>query len=244
MKPAMTPQQEELTSSSKSSLTLYKELAVGRSSLFSFLKYEILTTLFSNTPGILGFGIRAILFPSLFRSCGRRPAIGRGVILRSPGNTTIGDKFLLDDYSVLDVRGETGSIVIGNFVSIGRFTTITAKQGSVTLGNGVNIGTYSRIATQSKVKIGDSALIAAYVYIGPGNHQMGDSETPLISRDMEIKGGVEIGAHAWIGAHSTIVDGVSVGEGSIIGAHSFVKDNVPPHTLVAGVPAKVIKVLK
>ena len=59
-------------------------------------------------------------------SLGRRPAIGRGVQIRNPRRIGIGEKLLLDDYSVLDVRGE-GEISIGDLVSIGRFTTIAAK---------------------------------------------------------------------------------------------------------------------
>ncbi|NMC63302.1 MAG: acyltransferase [SAR324 cluster bacterium] len=156
----------------------------------------------------------------------------------------LGSRVMLDDYSVLDIRGRSGGIQIGDYVSIGRFTTVVAKEAQISISDGVNIGSYCRIATQSKIEIGSSTLFAAYCYIGPGNHQQGDEETPLISRAMEIKGGVKIGAHCWFGAHTTVLDGVSIGEGSIIGAHSLVRSDIPPHVIAAGVPAKVIRELK
>jgi acetyltransferase-like isoleucine patch superfamily enzyme len=244
MKPAMTPQQAKFSDSSKSPLALYREYAVGNSSLPFFVYYELLTLIISGLPGLLGFGARALFYPSLFKSCGRRPAIGRGVVIRTPGQISLGKKNLIDDYAVLDVRGSDASITTGDHCSIGRFTTIAAKGGHITLGDGVNIGSYCRIATQSRVTIEDSTLVAAYAYIGPGNHQEGDGETPLIARDMDIRGGVKIGSNAWIGSGAIILDGVSIGSGAIIGAHSLVKENVPQNSVAVGVPAKIVRSVK
>jgi acetyltransferase-like isoleucine patch superfamily enzyme len=47
----------------------------------------------------------------------------------------------------------------------------------------------------------------------------------------------------WIGAHVTILDGVRIGDGAIVGAHSLVRENVPPRTVVAGTPARIIREL-
>ena len=121
---------------------------------------------------------------------------------------------------------------------MGRLSTITSKNGRITLEAGVNIGSYARIATQSKVHIGESTLIAAYAYIGAGNHQPGDANTPLIEREMEIKGGVVIGKHCWIGAGAMILDGVTIGDGAVIGAQSLVNKDVPAGVTVVGTPAK------
>jgi acetyltransferase-like isoleucine patch superfamily enzyme len=236
--PAMTPQQRLLTEGAQNPLALYKELSVGQEQSFSFfLLFEFLTTFISGLPGLLGFGFRSVLYPLLFKSCGKRPAIGRGVVLRRTRNISLGNKVLIDDYAAIDVRGH-GSITIGNNVSIGRLSTVTSKNGSITLESGVNIGSYARIATQSKVHIGESTLVAAYAYIGAGNHQPGDHDTPLIERTMQIKGGVSIGKNCWIGAGAMILDGVTIGDGAIIGAQSLVNKDVPAGVTVIGTPAK------
>lgn len=238
MKPAMTAQQKEFTNSSFST---YKKLVVGDgASVLHFWIYEILNVLLCNLPGIFGLGLRMIFTSKLLRSCGRKIAIGRSVLIRRPRQIGIGKNVLLDDFSVLDVRGDEGSIEIGDFVSLGRGSQIVSKDAEVIIGNGVNIGSNSRIASQSKILIEESVLISAYCYIGPGNHQFGDSDAPLIEQEMEIKDGVKIGKNAWIGARATILDGVVIGEGAIVGAHSLVRENVPAYTIVAGTPAKVL----
>ncbi len=162
--------------------------------------------------------------------CAKQIILGRGVII--------------DDYAVLDVRGGNAKIEISNNVVIGRNTAIVAKSAQINIGQGVNISSNCRIASQSKIKIDESVLIAAFVYIGPGNHQLGDDQKPLIEQEMEIKDGVEIGKHVWIGTRATILDGIKIGEGAIIAAHSFVNCDVAAYTVVAGTPAKCIKSLK
>ena len=242
-KPAMTAQQAKFTTASDGALATYKQLVVGRQSIFHWLFYEASLLLFSNLAGIVGFGLRAIFYPGLFARCGKRPVFGRGLVLRRPKQISIGNKVIVDDYAVLDVRGDEGKLDISDHVSISRGTSIIAKEGKVTLEKGVNIGSQCRIASQSQVTIQESTLIAGYVYIGPGNHQIGDEDNPTISRDMEIKGGVTIGKNVWIGTRATILDGVTIGEGSVVGAHSLVRNDVPPMSVVAGTPAKEIKKL-
>ncbi len=237
--PAMTPQQARLTG--KAGFALYRDYAVGSASLMRFAYYELSTLLLTGLPGLIGYGLRSLFFPALFKDCGARPALGRGLVLRNLTNVTVGKKLLLDDYAVIDVRGSDGAITLGDFVSVGRFSTLVAKSGKIHLANGVNIGSHCRVATQSLVEIGESTLVAAYCYIGPGNHQQSDPGKPLISHEMDVKGGVKIGAHCWIGARATILDGVTIGEGSIIGAHSLVTESVPPYSIAIGTPARVVK---
>ncbi|NDC38135.1 MAG: acyltransferase [Proteobacteria bacterium] len=239
--PAMTPQQAKFSSSSgASALQLYRELAVGDAGWGFLMWYELVTVLTAGLPGLLGLGLRSVLYPTLLGKAETRPAFGRGVVLRNPKRIALGKRVVADDYSVLDVRG-AGAITLGDHVTIGRFTTLAAKDGAIELGAGCNIGSYCRVATQSSVRFGQSVLVGAYSYIGPGNHKPAEDGRPLIAQEMEIKGGVEIGSHAWIGAGVTILDGVKIGEGAVVGAHSLVIADVPAGATVAGSPAKIIK---
>jgi acetyltransferase-like isoleucine patch superfamily enzyme len=238
---AISPHQQRLTTSSQSPLSLYKELAVGKSSLLFLLKYEIVFGTLSGLPGLLGLGLRSVLYPGLLKKCGKRPAIERGVLFRNPKVITFGNKVVIDEGACLHADAES-QMTFGDYVSIGRYTACVAKGGDITLESGTNIGSYCRVATQSGIRIGESTLIGAYTYIGPGNHIIDPKDpTPLIARGMESLGGVDIGANVWIGARATILDGVTIGDGAVIGAHSLVREDVPANTIVAGTPARVIR---
>lgn len=89
---------------------------------------------------------------------------------------------------------------------------------------------------QGGVEIGDNALIGQQVVIATLNHDL----NPEKRADM-IPAKVTIGKNAWVGAHATILAGVSIGENSVVAAGAVVTKDVPPNTVVGGVPAKIIK---
>lgn len=240
--PSLSPQQARFQGG-KGPLSAYRALAVGeQASLLYLLGYECYTLLAAPLPGLLGFAGRALLVRSLLKSCGHAPRIGKSVTIRQPRRIRFGENVLVDDYAVLDVRttgpGSSAEIELGDYALIGRGTIIAAKEGTIRLGRAVNISSGCRIATETSVTIGESTLIAAYAYIGPGNHRRDDEGRPQIDAGMELKGGVSIGAHCWIGARATILDGVTIGDNAIVGAHSFVREDVPAGAVVAGTPAR------
>lgn len=233
--PPLSDQQRKF---SQGGLATYQSLVGYTGNIVGFVQYELTTLLLSNLPGLVGFGLRTFFYPLLFKRCGRRPAFGKGMIVRGAPQISLSDKVLFDDYGTLDAR-DGGEISVGSTCNIGRFSTLAAKGGTITLADGVNISTHCRLATQSKLAVGQSTLIAAYCYIGPGNH-VPDEEGNFLSGEMDIKGGVEIGANVWIGTRATILDGVTIGDGAVIAAHSLVNKDVPAGAKVAGCPAKII----
>lgn len=110
----------------------------------------------------------------------------------------------------------------------------------------LTIGSYGVIGVQcvfdvlAPVTIGDQVTFGPQVMIITGGHEIGSADRragKLTALPVQINNG------AWIGARSTILPGVTVGSGAIIGAGSLVNRDVPPNTIAAGVPAKVIRTL-
>ena len=92
-----------------------------------------------------------------------------------------------------------------------------------------------RISCFNSISIGDGCAISQNVTIRDSdNHE-------VIREGYEKSAPIVIEDHVWIGINSTILKGVHIGEGSIIAAGSVVTKNCPPNSLVAGVPARVIK---
>jgi acetyltransferase-like isoleucine patch superfamily enzyme len=86
------------------------------------------------------------------------------------------------------------------------------------------------------ITIEDDVLIGPQVNIITENHPINPKERKML----DLKS-VLIKQNAWIGANATILPGVTIGENSVVAAGAVVTKNVPPNTVVAGVPAKVIK---
>lgn len=242
---AMSEQQRRF-SASRNPLLTYRDLSVGcDGSWLQLFGYELYSTFLSGLPGVAGFGLRQLFLPYLLANCGPGLAVGRGVSIRQPRRISLGRGVMIDEGALLDYRSSVnnpaGGIFIEDHVLLGRNSLVVSKGGTIRLRRACNISSFCRIATQSQIDIGESVLIAAYAYIGPGNHAADDPDRPLIEQQMDIKGGVTIGANSWIGAHAIVLDGVKIGRDVIVGANSLVKDDVPDRAIVAGTPAKILK---
>lgn len=104
------------------------------------------------------------------------------------------------------------------------------------IGKQVFINSGCSFQDQGGIYIGDNTLIGHQVVFATINHD----EDPSKRASMYFKP-IHIGKNVWIGAHATILPGVNIGDGAIIGAGAVVTKNVEPNTVVAGVPARVIK---
>jgi len=231
-----------LTNSKKSSLVKYQETVIGDRKIWNLIRYEILTLLFGQIPGLMGLFLRRAFYKSLFRRIGRGVVIGRNVSLRHTAKISIGDRTMIDEYCLLSVQGDKNSgLTIGNDVFIGRNTVINARNGTIRIEDDANIGASCRIASTGKVVIGRHVLVAAYCYIGGGNHRIDRTDMPIIQQGIVSKGGVTIEDDVWIGSHATVLDGVTISKGSVIGAGAVVIKDIPAYSVAYGVPAKVVR---
>ncbi|TKB26347.1 acyltransferase [Desulfopila sp. IMCC35006] len=114
-----------------------------------------------------------------------------------------------------------------------KFPWLVVIGNSVVLNRGVEI--YSDFFNNSMVRIGSGVRLAPNVQIHASGHEIESGEF------LHQGAGVEIGDNVWVGAGAIILSGVCIGEGSVVAAGSVVTKNIPPHSLVAGVPAVVKK---
>ena len=110
------------------------------------------------------------------------------------------------------------------------------------VGEDTYLGPCSHISgTQGTIIIGKKVMIADYVYISTAYHKYEDVTKPVKDQGYEPKGNVIIGDGCWIGAGSYIMPGVKVGKNSVIGANSVVTNDIPPNSVAAGSPARIIR---
>jgi acetyltransferase-like isoleucine patch superfamily enzyme len=152
-----------------------------------------------------------------------------------PENVLIGERsWVYSSYAFIHFasRREPG-VLIGRDTGVydGSFFELGPK-GSVTIGDFCSV-VGAIIASNADVRIGDHTFIAHRVVIA-------DSSDAAPSPTTEAAD-IEIGPNVWIGAHSALLGGVRIGEGSIVGAGTIVDSDVPPYSIVAGNPARVVR---
>lgn len=132
-------------------------------------------------------------------------------------------------YYVFDQYGG-GNIEHGAFFGNGR---------GLMCGKGVGLGVNCQI--QRPCQIGDEVLMGPDVRIYTMNHRADRTDVPIGMQGMTEKRKVTIGNDVWIGERAIIMPGVTIGDGSIIAANAVVTKDVPPYSIVGGVPARILK---
>jgi maltose O-acetyltransferase len=110
----------------------------------------------------------------------------------------------------------------------------------LTIGPGCWFNVGCTLDVHAELTIGAGVRLGQEVMILTESHDIGTSEMRAGHLDARA---VTIGDGAWIGARATILPGTTIGAGSVVAAGALVREDVPPDTLVAGVPARVIRSL-
>jgi len=163
----------------------------------------------------------------------------------------------IDNSSFIDLNCY---IVGGDFISIGeksrvhKNTVLTAwnQYGTqyfkpeIKIGKNVIIGEYGHITAINKIIIEDGVLTGHHVTITDNSHGLStikELQMEPINRPLYSKGPVIIDKNVWIGDKVTILPNVHIGEGCIIAANAVVVKDIPPYSIVAGIPGKIIKTI-
>lgn len=234
---------KKLIDKKKSFFRKYSDLVVGKAGFLALIKYEFITLFFSWIPGALGYFCRKIFYPFLFKYVGKGVVFGRNLTLRHPHKISIGENTYIDEYIVLDAKGEKNrGIYIGNNSYIGRNTIISCKEGSIYLDDYCNISSNCSLLSETEIRLGKYCFLAGNCYlVAGGNHSFDDINTPIMFQQSYTKGGIFIGDDCWLAAGVTILDGITLGKGCVVGAGSVVTKSFKDYSVILGYPAWKIK---
>ncbi|MDE6579116.1 MAG: sugar O-acetyltransferase [Ruminiclostridium sp.] len=130
----------------------------------------------------------------------------------------------------------TGRKIDGTFRLFPPFYTDFGK--NIKIGKDIFINSGCHFQDQGGIDIGDGALIGHNVVLATINHDL----DPAMKRANHYAP-IKIGKHVWIGSNVTVLQGVEIGDWAVVAAGAVVTRDVPPLTVVGGVPAKVLKTI-
>jgi len=140
----------------------------------------------------------------------------------------------------LETRRGSGRIVLGRWVHLGEGNRIRAHEGTVRIGDKCVFGANNVVNAYLDVEIGPQTIVADWVYIVDFDHVFDDVQVPIKDQGI-VKSPIRIGADCWLGTKVTVVRGVRLGHGCVVAANAVVTADVPPMSVVGGIPAKVLK---
>lgn len=113
--------------------------------------------------------------------------------------------------------------------------------GRLEVGDDTSIAGYCVLSAAAHVRIGRSVLFARNVYIADHRHGFELDDTPIIDQPLQEIRPVVVEDGAWLGQNVVLLPGVTVGRGAVVGANSVIREDVPPRSVVAGVPGRVVR---
>ena len=169
----------------------------------------------------------------LARLVRRRFLTPTGRRLRTDGIAFVGPKVTLQ-------VGRGGRVELGRWSWLGHGTKIRCHEGVVSIGAKTVLGQECTISAYQHVSIGRECVIADRVMLIDFDHGVVDVDRPTRLQGI-YKRDVRVGHNVWIGYGACILRGVTIGDNAIIGTSAVVTKDVPANSVVAGIPARVIR---
>jgi acetyltransferase-like isoleucine patch superfamily enzyme len=222
--------------------TLGLYLSRQASSLGRYLLEQSILSLFGWVPTILGIGLRAFAYRPIMQLKGT-VAIEKSVRIRFADNIQLESGVYLDEGVYLHACpdgieiGENTLVMHHAELHVYNFRDLPSA--GIRIGRESLVGEYTVIRGQGGVTIGDRVYTSPFVQIVAVNHVFSDPDRPFVEQGITAEG-IVVEDDVWIGSGAILTDGVCVGQGAVIAAGAVVTQDVPPHTVVGGVPARVI----
>jgi acetyltransferase-like isoleucine patch superfamily enzyme len=237
-----------LTPNGKPSMVDSLRLYISRqaSGLGRYVLEQSLYLLIGWIPTLVGIGLRGLLYRLILRMDGWA-AIENNVRLRFAENIRLGNGVYLDHGSYLHACpngieiGDETIVMHGAILHVYNFRDMPGSH--IKIGRNSLVGEYSVIRGQGGVTIGDRVYTSPFSQVIAVNHVFDDPDIPFVEQGITAEG-IVIEDDVWIGSGAVITDGVRVGKGAVIAAGAVVTKDVPPHTVVGGVPARPIKTIE
>lgn len=199
-------------------------------------------------PGPLGLVIRALLYRPFLHQGSNMGFIESSVDLLYMESILLRKGVYIDKNSRL--HASDAEIILGNNNRIMKGAYVCSYVSNARKGEGIITGSECWIGINSHLQsgqggltIGHNVLIGPNVVISTGNHDYEKTELSAIEQEFYGKP-IRIGDNVWIGANAVVLGGVSIGDHAVVAAGAVVTDDVPPYTVVGGVPAKKIRDIK
>ena len=215
------------------------------SGLGRYLLEQMLFALIGWIPTVIGIALRTVLYRLIMRLDGI-VAIENGVRLRFADQIRLGRNVYLDQGVYLHACpqgieiGENSFVMHGAVLHVYNFRAL--PHAFIRIGANSLIGELNVLRGQGGITIGNRVYTAPLVQMLAVNHVYSDPARPMVEQGITAEG-IVVEDDVWIGAGAIITDGVTIGKGAVVAAGAVVTKNVPPHTVVGGVPARVIKVI-
>jgi acetyltransferase-like isoleucine patch superfamily enzyme len=212
-------------------------------SVWRYAVEQLIQLLFGTVPTIVGVALRGAFYRLILKMDGMA-AIESGTRLRFCNRIKLGKGSYLDQGVYIHACPGGVEIGEGTYVMHGSVLHVYNFRGmpnsGIWIGKNSLIGEMNVIRGQGGVHIGDRVYTSPLCQIIAVNHIFDDPDRPFTEQGITAEG-VWIEDDVWIGSGAVITDGVRIGKGAVVAAGAVVNKDVSPHTVVGGVPAKVIK---
>lgn len=194
-------------------------------------------------PTVIGIVVRAVLYRLILKMDGVA-AIENKTRLRFTNHIKLGKGSYLDQGVYIHACPNGVEIGAGTYVMHGSVLHVynfrNLPNSGIWIGKNSLIGEMNVIRGQGGVHIGNRVYTSPLCQLIAVNHIFDDPAKPFVEQGITAEG-IVIEDDVWIGSGAVILDGVRVGEGAVVAAGAVVNKDVPPHVVVGGVPARVLK---